>query len=236
MEQKWRSPRGQYIIALVISSLISVSLFAYGLWRNHSLDSVYLSWNLLLAWLPLVFALRLTAVLRRKLWSSWEALAVSLLWIAFLPNSFYLISDYIHLQEVQPADILYNAVMFTSFVMTGVVLGFSSLYLVHWQLRRRFTDREAAFWVGATLLMCSIAIYMGRDLRWNTWDLLVNPAGLLFDISDRLRHPAAYPQMLLVIAAFFVLLTGLYNLLWRGIRLFSRPVSPRPRLSSDNPS
>ena len=73
------------------------------------------------------------------------------------------------------------------------------------------------------MLICSVAIYMGRDLRWNTWDILLNPAGLLFDVSDRLEHPAAYPHMLLVVAAFFVLLASMYNLLWRGSRLFMRP-------------
>jgi uncharacterized membrane protein len=206
-----------------------MGLFGYGAWRNHSLDSVYLTWNLFLAWLPLFLAVRLMEVLKRKLWSSWEALATSFLWIAFLPNSFYLISDFIHLQEVQRGDILYDAVMFTSFVSTGVVLGFSSLYLIHLQLRRRFSLRAAASWVGVTLLICSIAIYMGRDLRWNTWDILVNPAGLLFDISDRLWRPAAYPQMLLIIAAFFVLLVSMYNLLWHGTRLFLRPAPPPPQ-------
>jgi uncharacterized membrane protein len=217
---KWRSPRGQYILALGISSLVSLGLFSYGAWRHHGLAAAYLPWNLLLAWLPLIFALRLMSVLKRKLWSSWEALAVSLLWVAFLPNSFYLISDLIHLQELPQADILYDAVMFASFVFTGAILGFSSLYLVHWRLRRRLYGWQSTAWVGAILLLCSAAIYMGRDLRWNTWDIVFNPAGLLFEISDRLQHIASYPHMLLVIAAFFALLASLYNMVWHGSRLF----------------
>lgn len=225
--ERWRSPRVRYVAALGISSLISLGLFAYGVWRHHSLAATYLSWNLFLAWLPFLFAIRLMAVLRHKLWSSWEGLAMSLLWLAFLPNSFYLISDLIHLQDVQGTDILYDAVMFGSFVFTGIMLGFSSLFLVHLRLRRRLSARRADAWVGVILLLCSIAIYMGRDLRWNTWDMLVNPAGLLFDISDRVQHPAAYPHMLLVIAAFFVLLASLYNVLWHGTRLFVRPAPRR---------
>ncbi len=184
----------------------------------------------MLAWLPLIFALRLMSVLKHKRWSSWEALAMSILWVIFLPNSFYLISDLIHLQEVQQADVLYDAVMFSSFVFTGVLLGFSSLYLVHLQLRRRIYEWQAAAWTGTILLLCSAAIYMGRDLRWNTWDILLNPAGLLFDVSDRLVNPAAYPHMLLVIAAFFVLLASMYNLLWHGSRLF---MPHRPQASAE---
>ena len=216
---KWRSARIQFVLALGVSTLVSAGLFGYGAWRNHSLDYDYLVWNLFLAWLPLVFAVRLASLLRRKLWSSWEALGVSLLWLIFLPNSFYMISDFIHLQEVQRVDVLYDALMFTSFIYTGVALGFSSLYLVHLQFRRRLSAKASAGWIAGTLLICSSAVYVGRDLRWNSWDVLVNPGGLLFDVSDRLQHPAAYPQMLVTIITFFILLASMYSLLWRGTRL-----------------
>jgi uncharacterized membrane protein len=216
---KWRSARSQFMLALAASTLVSLGLFGYGAWRNHSLTYGYLVWNLFLAWLPLLFAIRLTALLRHKLWSSWEALAVSLLWLVFLPNSFYMISDFIHLQDVQRVDVLYDTLMFTSFIYTGVVLGFSSLYLVHLQLRRRLSARAAAGWIAVTLFICSAAVYAGRDLRWNSWDVLTNPGGLLFDISDRLQHLAAYPQMLVTVITFFVLLASMYGLLWRGTHL-----------------
>lgn len=219
---KRRSLRSQFILALVVSSAISLGLFGYGAWRNHELTYSYLVWNLALAWLPLIFAVRLIAVLRRKLWSSWEALGTSLLWLVFLPNSFYMISDFIHLQEAPRFDVLYDTLMFTSFIYTGAVLGFSSLYLLHIQLKQRLSNRGTSGWIAGTLLICSIAVYVGRDLRWNSWDILVNPGGLLFDVSDRLQHPEAYPQMLLTIISFFVLLAGMYNLLWRSIRLFRK--------------
>lgn len=219
---KWRSARTQFLLTLLASTLVSIGLFAYGAWRNHSLAYDYLLWNLSLAWLPLIFAVRLIDLLRRKLWSSWECLLMSVLWLVFLPNSFYMISDFIHLQEVQRLDVLYDAVMFTSFIYTGVVLGFSSLYLVHGQLRRRLSGRTAGAWVAGTLLICSAAVYVGRDLRWNSWDILTNPGGLLFDVSDRLQHPSAYPQMLVTVVSFFVLLVSMYALAWYGIRLLSR--------------
>lgn len=215
----WRSPRGQFIAALGISSVASAGLFAFGVWRSGGLAYQYLLWNLVLAWVPLLLALRLIVILRRKLWSSWEGLATSLVWLLFLPNSFYMISDFIHLKEAPREDVLYVATMFTAFICTGIVLGFSSLYLIHQRLCQRFTDRAAGIWIGVTLFLCSIAIYLGRDLRWNSWDILTNPGGVLFGIADRLQHPADYPQMLITIGAFFVLLAGLYNLLWRGAAL-----------------
>jgi len=227
---KWRSASSQFLLILGAATLVSVGLFAYGAWRNHSLADNYLIWNLALAWLPLVFALRLMSLLKYKLWSSWEALAVSVLWLLFLPNSFYLISDFIHLQDVQQVDVLYDAVMFTSFIYTGVVLGFSSLYLIHRQLSRRLTAATTTIWIAATLIICSSAVYVGRDLRWNSWDVLTNPGGLLFDISDRLQHAAAYPQMLVTVISFFVLLASMYGLAWHGLRLLNRPADSLDRL------
>ncbi|HVX48460.1 MAG TPA: DUF1361 domain-containing protein [Candidatus Saccharimonadales bacterium] len=213
------SPRNQYILALGFSTLVSAGLFAYGAWRNHSLEFDYLLWNLFLAWVPVAFAVRLVSVLRRKLWSSWEAMGLSVLWLVFLPNSFYMISDFIHLQDVQRVDLIYDTVMMTSFIYTGVTLGFSSLYLIHLQLRRRFHRMTAAYLIALTLLLSSIAVYMGRDLRWNSWDVLTNPGGLLFDISDRVLHPASYPSMFVIVISFFILLISMYGLLWRGARL-----------------
>jgi uncharacterized membrane protein len=218
-----QSSRIQFILALGFSTVVSLGLFIYSAWRNHSLLSDYLIWNLFLAWLPLVFAIRLIQVLRHKLWSSWEGLTWSVLWIVFLPNSFYMISDFIHVQDVSPSNVLYDVFMFTSFIYTAVILGFSSLYLVHLRLRYRLSPTIANFFVALILFTCSVGVYIGRDLRWNSWNLLTNPGGLLFDVSDRLEHPSAYPTMLLTIVSFFVLLVSMYGLIWRGIRLVRQP-------------
>lgn len=180
------------------------------------MDFGFMCWNLALAWLPLLFAYRLTNVLKHKLWSSWEALAMSMLWILLLPNSFYMITDFIHLQDVKRVDLLFDVLMFTSFVYTGLLVGFTSLYMVHLQLMRRLTPVAASAWIAGVLLICSGAIYIGRDLRWNSWDVLTNPGGLLFDISDRLLHTASYPQMIVTVTAFFVLLCSMYNLFWQA--------------------
>lgn len=223
---EWRSFRRQFLLALLTSSVVSLGLFLYGAWRNHSFNEFsYLSLNLALAWLPFIFASRLVGVLKCKLWSSWEGLSLSILWLVFLPNSFYMISDFVHLEDVKRVNILFDTLMFTSFIYTGVALGFSSLYLIHVQLRRRLSVIEANILIAFTLLISSTAIYIGRDLRWNSWDILTNPGGLLFDISDRLQHPASYPQMLMTIVVFFIVLASMYNLLWRGVNLLKRQSS-----------
>lgn len=215
----WRLPRRQFVLALAVSTLVSTGFYLYGAWRNHSWLYGYLPWDLFLAWVPLILTIWLLRSLRRKRWSSWESLIATVLWLLFLPNSFYMISVFIHLQEVKRVDVLYDAVMFTSFIYTAVLLGCCSLYLTHIELRRRLRPRTASTLIALTLLFCSLAIYVGRDLRWNSWDVVTNPGGLLFDLSDRLLHASSYPQMFVTVISFFVLLSTIYGLLWHGAQL-----------------
>ncbi len=203
---------------LFLSSLVSVGFF--GVWTrlNDSYAYWYLIWNLFLAWLPLLFMLWLQRMLRHKRWSSWQGIVLSVLWLGFLPNSFYIVTDLIHLADTGTRDIVFDAVMLTSFVVTGLLLGFTSLYLFHMELRRRIPARTASRLVALILFLCSFAIYLGRDLRWNTWDLFLNPAGILFDVSDRLIDPLGHPQMYLTTASFFVLLGMFYVITWNVVR------------------
>jgi uncharacterized membrane protein len=214
-----RALRRQFVLAFVVASIASTGLFFYGAWLDGSFRYNYLLWNLFLAYLPLIFAIRLLRILERKLWSSWEALLVSSAWLLFLPNSFYMISDFIHVQDVPARNALYDTILLTSFIYTAVVLGFSSLYLVHLRLKQRLSPRTAASMIAAILFVCSFAIYIGRDLRWNSWDVVTNPGGLLFDVSDRLLSLSGYPEMVLITVSFFVLLASMYGLVWRGSQL-----------------
>lgn len=199
--------------ALLLASVVSVGYYVAAAIFSHDGAYWYLVWNLFLAWLPLLLSLRLIIILPRHGWNSWPTIIITLLWFVFLPNSFYLISDLIHIGTAG-GNILFDSVMFLSFVSTGVMLGFTSLYMVHQQWLKRLTATSAHVLVALVLAACSFAIYLGRDLRWNSWDVLVNPGGILFDISDRLVNPLAHPQAFTTTLAFFVLLGSMYCSVW----------------------
>jgi uncharacterized membrane protein len=216
------SPRERIVGSLGGLTIVSIGLFLVGAAANHSLQFLYLLWNLFLAWLPLLLGIALLQVLRTRLWSSWLPLIITLLWLLMLPNSFYMISDYVHVQDVVRADLLYDTVMFTSFIFTGVMVGFSSLHLVHSELRRRLKLHVTNACIAIILLLCSFAIYLGRELRWNSWDVLTNPAGILFDVSDHLIHPLQSGDMYTITLSFFVLLGSLYAAGWHITDTFRR--------------
>ena len=52
-------------------------------------------------------------------------------------------------------------------------------------------------------------------MRWNSWDVLLNPAGILFDISDKLIHPLTNLDMFTTTLSFFILLGSLYIVGWQ---------------------
>jgi uncharacterized membrane protein len=213
--QRLLSARERVVVSLAGLTLVSAVLYVAGAIANRSMQFDYLLWNLFLAWLPLAVTVLLLRSLRTHLWSSWQSLGLTFIWLVLLPNSFYMISDFVHIQDVMRNNLLYDVVMFTSFIFTAALLGFSSLYMIHTELRKRVSLRNSSTLIGIIVFLCSFAIYLGRDLRWNSWDVLLNPAGILFDVSDHLIHPFHNGDMFTTTLSFFVLLGSLYIVGWQ---------------------
>ena len=214
-----RKHENTIIKILFASSMSSVALYliSYAIFRD--IRYWFLNWNLLLAWLPILFSWLLVKHLEDGRWNSWQGITYSLLWLGFLPNSFYIVTDFIHLRHDTSLNALYYAVMIMSFSLSGFMLGYVSLYAVHTNLIKRLSPRASHALIATILLLCSFAIYLGRYLRWNTWDVLVNPAGLLFDVTDRFINPEANKQTFYITAIFFILLSSLYYCIWKFIEL-----------------
>ncbi len=207
--------RNPLILALIVSNAVSVVLFAMRVEAAQNTRYWFLFWNLLLGWLPVLWAWLLRGQLKSSSWLKPWPVLFSLLWLGFLPNSFYLMSDLIHLEPTGEVGLLFDTVLFLSCIWNGLVAGFMSIYWLHTELIRRRGRVLAAEVIAGVLLMVSFAIYLGRVLRWNTWDVLVNPAGLLFDVSERVINPLAHPQVLVTTGTFFLLLGSMYWVIWQ---------------------
>lgn len=202
---------------MLLSTAASVVLYIIGIIAYDEGWLGFLNWNLFLAWLPLGLAWQLVCQLPKHRWSSWRGILVTALWLGFLPNSFYLASDFIHLSRGTPGSELFSVALLLSYTVTGLLLGYASLYLVHRQLLVRLPKRSAHGIIAAILLAASFAVYLGRFLRWNTWDVLINPAGLLFDVSDRFINPSAHEQTFRITLVLFILYGSLYAVAYRLI-------------------
>src|SRR3989344_7476109 len=179
--------------------------------------------NLLLAWLALGFGWVLVQQLQRHGWLNWRALVLTGLWTVFLPNAWYVLTDFIHVFDTGEISYIYDIAMVSTLTFTGFLLGFTSLFIVHRQIYKRFGALNSAAVIGTVILLSSFAIYLGRDLRWNAWDVFTNPSGLILSITDRLINPFGFPRAFNVTAIFFVVISVMYLAIW----LFLKPVATR---------
>lgn len=212
------------LLTLWASSLVSVLLLVVRMIVAGNGRFGFMIWNLLLAWIPVVFALGFRLSLTKHRWSTWQNIALLILWLGFLPNSFYLMSDLIHLQSSGESSVLYDIAMMMSFIINGLILGFISIYIVHVQLLKKWSDRMILGFLAFVFLACGFAIYLGRYLRWNTWDIVLNPFGILFDLSERVVNPVLHIQTYVVTLTFFVLLSSTYAVVYQLTRVLSQNV------------
>lgn len=208
------------LLVLCIASAVSVGLFVIRVLSTGSIWYWFMFWNLFLAWLPLLFAFWLRFRLVHSRWLSWQNILLTLLWLSFLPNSFYMISDLVHLQSTGEILQLYDVAMMMSLIANGLILGYMSVYVIHGELRKRIKPVYSHVIIGAIFLSCGFAIYLGRYLRWNTWDVLLNPAALLFDVSDRLLSPTSHLETYAITLTFFVLIASIYAVGYELVHLF----------------
>lgn len=68
------------------------------------------------------------------------------------------------------------------------------------------------------LFLGSLGIYLGRYLRWNSWDIVSNPFGLFSDIFDRFLNPFVYPGAW----AMTILMGILLNMMYFSIKLMKK--------------
>ena len=93
-----------------------------------------------------------------------------------------------------PIPLWYDLVLLLSCACTGLLLGYLSLLEIQSAVEERLGHATGWIVAASSLLLSGFGIYLGRFLRWNSWEVVTDPAGLFLDISDRLLHPTAYPR------------------------------------------
>jgi uncharacterized membrane protein len=180
------------LVVLVGLGGASVLCLALELAREHryAVDFRFLVWNLILAWAPLILALAVYDGYRRGVPLVRLAPALAL-WLLFLPNAPYIVTDFVHLSARSPAPLWFDGVELSAFAWTGMLLGFVSLYLVHAVLRHRLGAPAGWCAVLCVLALASVGVYLGRVKRWNSWEVLTEPGAKLAELQAHLGDPSA---------------------------------------------
>jgi uncharacterized membrane protein len=208
--------------------LAGATIFSVTIWRVRSDYSgsgryAFLVWNLFLAWIPFIISyFTYTLTLRRK-WIYVVIPLAAFVWLIFFPNAPYILTDFQHLAYgAKDLPVWYDVMMLIWFAFTGLLLGIVSLFLMQEIIRREFGS-----WIGWTFValvagLSAAGVYMGRFLRWNSWDILYNPASLALYSLERAQNPSLQSIGFIgLFAAFFLFLyVTLYTF---GHLLIERP-------------
>lgn len=181
------------------------ALLALRLARSNSFLFAFLMWNLFLAAIPFLASLAFEVLdrYRRVRPLQWACFAV---WLLFLPNAPYIITDFIHLKYRPPIPLWYDVLTLLSCAGAGLLLGYASVMIVHRIVARHYGG--FAGWATAliALFLSAFGIYLGRFLRWNSWEALTDPLPLFSDIATRIMNPLQHPKTFAVTGLFGIAL------------------------------
>lgn len=203
----------------VLGGFVFLALFSL-LPLPSSILQADMLWNAFLALLPLGFALCAVLIQRRPAKPTWLKAVfwvLCVLWAAFFPNGPYMLTDLIHLSRFS-YDVVNSRLAWLGLfhivaaVTTGCTSGFLSLRLMQETVKERFGGKAGWLFCAVFSILAGIAIFIGRFLRFNSWDLLFRPNALLSALASlspgyALSMSALFAVAVLCLYLFFFLLS-----------------------------
>jgi uncharacterized membrane protein len=184
--------RFNLLLVLGLSNLVSVALILVRYQITSQYVYLFFIWNLFLAFIPLaVSSVLLFSYRKMPFFVLWFLVGF---WLLFFPNAPYILTDFLHLRPRTNIPLWFDLIMIATCAWNGLLMGFVSLMDVQEILSKRFNQFFAWIFVLFSLVLASFGVYLGRYLRWNSWDIITQPTRLLRDIANRLLHPMLYTQ------------------------------------------
>jgi len=165
-------------------------------------SSLAFVWNLFLAVIPLLCSIAFRSANARK--RPVLSAAFFFLWLLFLPNAPYIITDLIHLHSSPYVPLWYLLAVLMSCAGTGTLIGYLSLISIHTIIEQKYGQIQGWAVAAISLMLCGFGIYLGRCLHWNSWDVFVHPFQLVRTIGRQLINPSAQPNPFAVTLVFGV--------------------------------
>ena len=166
-------------------------------------------WNLFLAYIPVFLSVWLFRWSDRRSPVWWVILAT---FIAFLPNAPYVLTDIIHYIRSIRGGLSTSVIIFalTPQYLIFLIGGFQAYVMSLLNLEFYLTKigQEKSIFAVQILIhfLSAIGIYLGRFLRFNSWDFVTQPD----ELAETLARDLSHKQPVLAITITFIILLGLY--------------------------
>ena len=153
---------------------------------NKSFFFLFLIWNVFLAIIPYVITMYLNT---KPNLSKFKIAFWLLVWLAFLPNAPYIITDLIHIRIGNDSLLWLDVLVVLSFAMSGLLLFFMSILDMQHFVKANLKKLSIETVTIIIMFLCGFGVYLGRFLRYNSWEILSNPQVLIADVFNILISP-----------------------------------------------
>lgn len=191
--------RFRIVFAVAVLTGLSLILLMFRLKLTHSYFFIFLVWNLFLAAIPFFITFQLSS--RKKL-HKYRLLLWFGIWLLFLPNAPYIVTDFIHLQHLKANILWLDTLLIGTYALSGLLFYFISVRDMEELLHRHFQHRKIKYLLWVIPFLVGFGIYLGRFLRWNSWDILQRPYVLMQDIWGIIAFPIQHKGAWLVTLIF----------------------------------
>jgi len=163
---------------LVVLAFLSILLMLLRVKITHDIYLLFLVWNLFLGYIPYFISSRIRLTLPGTL--GFYLLLCG--WFLLLPNAFYLITDFVHLHYSNSSQYLFDALLLSSFTIAGLYAGIASLFHIHHLLVMKYSNKKCWLIIVSICYLSGFGVYLGRVLRFNSWDILSHPIDLFCNV------------------------------------------------------
>ena len=180
----------------------SIILLMIRMKLTHSFFYLFLVWNLFLAVIP--FAISTYLISKSKL-NKFVFLIWFSVWLLFLPNAPYIVTDLLHLKISETHMLWLDILVIMSFALNGLMLFYISIGDMKTILQTFINKKKANYIITILLFLSGFGVYLGRFLRYNSWEIISNPKYLFVDIINMVIKPFTYQE-----AWLFTILFGMF--------------------------
>jgi uncharacterized membrane protein len=179
-------------------------------WHLFNLSTSRILWNSFLAFIPFILSVWLfrIALSRSLLW--WLIL---LIFVLFLPNAPYILTDSIHLisyfQEDYAKSLIFLVLIpqYSIFIFIGFQLYVLSLLNLKIYCQQRYSNSAILPLEIILHFLSAIGIYLGRFLRLNSWHLVTQPEEVLWSLENLLHK-----KPLIFVSVCFLIIWLVYEI------------------------
>ncbi len=171
----------RFILPKQILILLILAVF-FNIVRYFLFDSKYflfLFWNIFLALIPFFISYFLLFSFNKNKLTKSMFIIGGIVWLLFLPNAPYIVTDLIHLGHNRTVPVLYDTFLLFTSAYVSMLLFFYSVSHMEKIFKAKYGWRRKEYILAIIMLLVSFGLYLGRFLRFNSWDLFHNPLFLL---------------------------------------------------------